>query len=325
MSINSLNAKGKESYESIVSEMYTYFNKHILNNKRKKNALNDYKNLDYQQINGLLYKKLTIRSYDLLYNLGNITRMQKDNGEENEQVSNTSILNEMKIAENIKRCVKTIKTLDDIISKAPKIKMTSNITLYRGLNADILDSLVCDVDVSGNNTYYYTTPSYMSTSFSPSVSLNFTNPKKCGIFLTIITTADSLKELQGVFVKWNFHSDEAFENADIDSEYEFILPRLSKFKVEKVDYIPYPTKNVVRKYRDIPCKKLIEPLKIKHYTLSVVSQPTLKDLSQTYKSLYKDVKITIEPQELTDLSLEVYLKEVASKKKTENNNKTNAK
>ena len=167
----------------------------------------------------------------------------------------------------------------------------------------------------------------MSTSFSPSVSLNFTNPKKCGILLTIITTADSLKELQGIFVNWNLRSDGAFENADIDSEYEYILPRLTKFKVEKVEYIPYPTHNYVRKYRDIPCKKQtsITSLKIKHYTLSVVSQPTLKDLSQTYKSLYKDVKINIEPQELTDLSLEDYMKEIKSNKKTEDNNKINAK
>lgn len=310
MSLCSLNVKGKEKYQNVVQEVYTYFNKHIVKNKQKRDAIYNYKHLDYSQINGLLYKNLTLPVFDLLDTLYNIAKKQKDENETN-PLTIARILHEMNFLENLNRHVKTIKILDGIIAKAPKMKMTTDVVLYRGMNSDILNNLVCETDRNGkNSTYYYTTPSYMSTSLSPSVSFNFTDPTKCGTFLTIITTAESLKELQGIFVNWNIGGDGKFENANIDSEYEFILPRLTKFKVEKVDYIPYPENPSAYTYRDIPCKKRAEPLKVKHYTLSVVSQPLLKDLSKTYKTLFKNVNIDIIATDLKDLYLENYLNDM---------------
>lgn len=325
MNISRLNAKGKDDYESRVQEIYSYYNKHVSNNKRRTDALNDYKGYRYESINGLLYKQLKVKTYGFMEQLNGIInekKMANTASNSSNEITVDDILSHEKVADTIKRSISIIKTLDDIIAKAPKLKLTNDTVLYRGMNHDIEQDITCGTGKDGQKgVYYYTPSSYMSTSFSPTVSMRFTSPKKCGVFFTIIKSS-STKDVQGMFVNWKMRKSKEFENAEIDSEYEFILPRLTKFKVEKIDFIPYHEAYPEYKYRDIACKKQLPPSHIKHYTLSIVSQPSLAQLSKTYKSLKDDVQITIEPLDLSEVSLKEHLKTVASQRQKQQSKNT---
>jgi hypothetical protein len=120
-----------------------------------------------------------------------------------------------------------------------------------------------------------------------------------------------------MFVNWELIKDKQFQNTNIDTEYEFILPRLTKFKVEKVEYVPYNKLFLEYKYRDIPCKRKnpeMQIMQIKHYTLSLASQPTYEQLVKTYKTIKDKVVISIQPFELDKVPLERYLNHLKAQK-----------
>lgn len=313
MDIFSLNAVGKASYEKQVQDFYTYYNRNVTNNRQKMNSLIYYKSTGYTFVNGLLIKNMQFPSYGFLED---VNKSVNENNNSEKKLTIYDVLQSMNISGIISQSIKTIKDLDKMIYEAPKMTKVKNLVLYRGTNHDIQQDFICGQ--RDKDTYYYTTPSYMSTSFSPITSMDFAQPNSCGIFISIVMPSN-LKGLQGMFVNWKMVQGDKFENAEIDSEFEFILPRLTKFKVEKIDYIPYHYKYAEHKYNEIPCR-IKMPVGIKHYTLSIVSQPSMKDLSTTYKTLTDNVKISIEPKDFKDIPLTEYLKE----KKKNTSKHTNA-
>lgn len=314
MNIISLNAKGTEKYEAKVQQFFDYFDKNIAYNKKNMDALKSYKTIGYESINGLLYKNMVIKTYNLV---GLMNDMQKDKMETKNttEITLDDICHEIGIQQTIQTCIREIKILDNIIAKAPKLNTADGITLYRGMNYDIQHDLICG---AGNEkgVYYYTSPSYMSTSFKPSIAMKFADPQKSGVVLTI--KCPPRQKVLGLFVNWKIDNKKVFENAEIDAEYEFILPRLTKFKLEKVEYVPYHEVYPTHTYRDLACRKQLLPaLTIKNYVFTIVSQPTLTELTKTYKFIKKDVKFTIKTNDFDNLLLADYMPQSKKQSKSQ--------
>jgi hypothetical protein len=94
-----------------------------------------------------------------------------------------------------------------------------------------------------------------------------------------------------------------FGNATIDSEFELLLLRGSKFLIESVSYEPEPLhKQKFLKYKNIPCYEKL-PVFVKTYTMRLVSQPSLEELKNTYSKMMKDIKLELKPWDLKEMKL----------------------
>jgi hypothetical protein len=275
------NAQGREFYREHVKDMIKYYDTHIISNKKYIEVLRGYKNIDYQNINGLLMKKLRIPFHD---NNSLLRLFQDPKAKGNlTLVKNAEDAVETFIDEHVvHKCVQTLKSikiLDQIIGNAPKLTANGQV-VYRGMNYDIYDDLICE-----DGKFYFVTPTYMSTSFTPSVSERFLDTSKCATFYTIELPSKS----QGVYIHWSLDHRRPFEDGDIDDEYEYILQRGSKFEVVSVEFKPIESR-AKHIYSDIKCVDK-HPFYAKHYTLRLVSQPSLEDLKKTYRSLVSKVQV----------------------------------
>lgn len=275
------NALGRESYRDHVKDMIKYYDNDIISNKKYIDTLRGYKHIDYQSINGLLMKKLKITIYDdttLLKMFQFPTAKGKmtivDNTDDSVQ-----IFIDDHVLPKCAQTLKSIKIMDQIIGNAPKLSANGQV-VYRGMNYDIYDDLVCE-----GGKFYFITPTYMSTSFTPSVSERFLDTSKCATFYTIELPMKS----QGVYIHWSLQHRRPFEGGEIDDEYEYILQRGSKFEVMSVEFKPIESK-VKHTYNNIACVDK-HPFYAKHYTLRLVSQPSLDDLKKTYRGLVSKVQV----------------------------------
>lgn len=277
------NALGRQSYRDHVKDMIKYYDTDIVGNKAYIRTLNEYKNWEFESINGLLLKKLKISLED--DNIFDVFITRATNGRKHlVQDIDDAVYNmiDHHARQKCSATVKKIKQLDEIIGKAPKLS-ANNLVVYRGANNDIYEDLVCE-----GGKFYYTCPTYMSTSFAPSVSEAFMDTSKCATFYTIELPIKS----QGVYIHWSLKHRVPFENEEIDSEFEYILQRGSKFEIVSVDFKPIDAK-VKQTYRDIVCVDK-HPFFAKHYTMRLVAQPTLEDLKKTYRNLASDITINTE-------------------------------
>jgi hypothetical protein len=277
------NALGRQSYRDNVKDMIKYYDNEIVGNKAYIRTLAEYKNWEYESINGLLLKRLkvTLEDNDIINLFVSRTASGRKSIVQDIDDAVYNIINEH-VTQKCSETVKKIKQLDHIIGKAPKLS-ADNLIVYRGANNDIYEDLICE-----GGKFYYTTPTYMSTSFTPSVSESFMDTSKCATFYTIELPIKS----QGLYIHWSLQHRIPFENEEIDSEFEYILQRGSKFEVVSVDFKPIDAK-IKQTYRDITCVDK-HPFFAKHYTLRLVSQPTLEDLKKTYRGLSSDITINTE-------------------------------
>jgi hypothetical protein len=289
------NATGRESYREHVHDMIKYYDTHIIGNKKHIETLRGYKQSDYEYVNGLLMKKLKIPLYDHSTML-NLFQLPNAKGKMTLVKSVDDAVDTFIDKHVLKKCkqtLKSIKVLDQIIGNAPKLTANGQV-VYRGMNYDIYDDLVCE-----GGKFYFITPTYMSTSFTPSVSEQFLDTRKCATFYTIELPMKS----QGVYIHWSLQHRRPFEDGDIDSEYEYILQRGSKFEVISVEFKPIESK-VKQTYSDIACVDK-HPFYAKHYTLRLVSQPSLEDLKKTYRSLASMVQVDAMFEPFTDIYVSI--------------------
>lgn len=273
-----MSLKNKEVYLNLAETMIEYYDKKIVNTKKKIDALNYYKHNGYTTINQILLKQCEYH-----FSLYNILQQHEDKGD---KVSVKDLLETIsnEYSEELNTSIEAIKTLDRVVAEAPTI-LNDEITVYRGMKADIYDDLVCE-----NKKYYYTFPTYISTSFSANVSNNFKG--KNGVFYKIILPPETI----GIYLPWNLKHKESFGKKLIDDEFEFLLQRGSKFVVESIEYKPEPTYKSFGTYQNIPCERE-HPRFIRQYTLRLVSQPSIKQLQKQYKTLFAGVKVTFQPWE----------------------------
>jgi hypothetical protein len=186
--------------------------------------------------------------------------------------------------------ISTIKILDKIITNAPKIPV--DILVFRGIKTDIYDDFVCK-----DGEFYWTSPTYLSTSFSEAVSNSFKS--RYGIMMIISLPQDT----HGIFLPWNIPLKGSIGDTMIDDEYELLLPRKSKFLVESIEYIKSDTYKVSSKYRNIPCEKKY-PLITKVYKMRLLSQPSLAELKQDYVRMNKNVEVELKSWDLKTIRLD---------------------
>jgi hypothetical protein len=257
--------------------MIEYYDKKIINSKKKVEALNYYKNTGYITINQILLKEC---QYD--FSLNNILHQHPK--EDKVTVKDLLDLISKEYSEELTSSTDAIKMLDKVIDDAPMI-LDNEITVYRGMKADIYDDLVCE-----NKKYYYTFPTYISTSFSSNVSNSFRG--RNGVFYTLILPP----ETKGIYLPWDLSYKESFGKKEIDNEFEFLLQRGSKFVVESIEYKQEPSYKGFSTYQSIPCEKEHPRFK-RHYTMRLVSQPNMKQLQKQYKTLLAGVKVNFNPWE----------------------------
>jgi hypothetical protein len=146
-----------------------------------------------------------------------------------------------------------------------------NLTASLQTKHDIANEIYCD-----HGKYRVCMSNFVSTSFSPIVSQGFANGHT---WYTILLNADC----KGIFLNFGLKEQSRFQDLSLDSEYEYLLGRGAVFdvvNVELIKYSKYLTTEPTR-YKEIECRKEKYPFMIKHYTLSFVSQPTRKELSQS--------------------------------------------
>lgn len=277
--------KNKDVYIDLAEKMIDYYDKKIITTKKKVDALNHYKHYGYSSINQILLGKCEYQfSLDVI-----LSQFAKE-----EKLSKVTIKNLLPYISqeyyttDIKTSMEAIKTLDKIIAEAPTI-LHNDVVVYRGMTTDIYDELVCE-----NKKYYYTFPTYISTSFSSGVSHNFKG--RNGVFYTMILPP----ETKGIYLPWNLQYKESFGKKIIDDEFEYLLLRGSKFVVESIEYKQEPSYKGFSIYQNIPCEKE-HPRYVRHYTLRLISQPNIKQLQKDYKTMLSSAKISFHPWEFENV------------------------
>ena len=275
--------KNKDVYIDLAEKMMDYYDKKIVNTKKKVDALNLYKTSGYTTMNQLLLKKCEYH-----FALSDIVHHSPKREKLNVKDMLELVSNEF--AEEVNKSINAIKIIDKIIAEAPMI-LDNEISVYRGMRTDIYDDLVCE-----NKKYYYTFPTYISTSFSSKVSHAFKGRQ--GVFYTLILPP----ETKGIYLPWDLSYKESFGTKIIDYEFEYLLQRGSKFVVESIEYKPESAYKGFSTYQNIPCEKE-HPRYVRHYTMRLVSQPTIHQLQKQYKNLMENVKVTYFPWEFQNVKV----------------------
>jgi hypothetical protein len=273
--------KNKDVYIDLAEKMTDYYDKKIINTKKKVDALSHYKHSGYAIINQILLGKCEYQ-----FSLDNIlSQFRKE-----DKVTMKEVLTyvSQEYYNELETSMEAIKTLDKIIAEAPTI-LNKEILVYRGMTADIYDDLICE-----NKKYYYTFPTYVSTSFSSHVSQHFRG--RNGVFYTLILPPDT----KGIYLPWDIKYKESFGKATIDNEFEYLLLRGSKFLVESIEYKQEPSYKGFSIYQNIPCEKE-HPRYVRHYTMRLVSQPSIKQLQKQYKTMLSNAKVDFIPWEFENV------------------------
>jgi hypothetical protein len=280
------NKEGKITYLALAKNMIDFYNDNVLNNKKHVAALQSYKWSGYNLINQILLQQVQqeISIQDIL---------QAFNYQEKKSIDMKKIIASTiaYMYQDIKEHIQTIKQLDVIICNAPTM-IPETLTVYRGMSVDIYNDLQC-VD----KKFYYTCPTYMSTSLSPAITDFFVGSNGFKYIIHLPTTT------KGIFLPWQIDHSKDFGNATIDSEFELLLLRGSKFLIESVSYEPEPLhKQRFLKYKNIPCYEKL-PVFVKTYTMRLVSQPSLEELKKNYSKMMKDIKLELKPWDLKEMNL----------------------
>ncbi len=269
-------SKNKDVYIDLAQMMVDYYDRKIVNNNKKVKALKHYKFAGYTLINQILFKKCEYH-----FSFGDIVD-QWQNGEKH---SLKELMDAMfkEFQHELAIAMEAIQMLDKIITDAPPIN--TQITVYRGMKTDIYDDLVCE-----DNKFYYTFPTYVSTSFSSFVSNNFKG--RHGVFFTLILPPHT----KGIYLPWTLEYKQSIGNSEIDNEFEYLMLRGSKFLVESIEYKQEPPYKGLSLYKNIPCEKQ-HPRYVRHYTMRLASQPTIAQLQKQYKNILSNVKVSFFPWE----------------------------
>lgn len=277
---------GKLKYLSLAQSMVDFYNDKVIKNKKYVEALQSYKWSGYEIINQILLKKV---QHDI--SVQDIIQTVKEEKEKTIDRDKVLINVTKSLLNGIKRNIQTIKLLDTIIYSAPQL-IPNSITVYRGMSADIYNDLVCE-----DKQFYYTSPTYMSTSLSPSVTDNFKGSDGVKYIIHLPSTT------KAVFLPWRISESKNFGNVTVDNEFEVLLLRGSKFLVESVSFEPEPIyKQKMLKYKNIPCYDKI-PVFTKTYTMRLVSQPSIEELKKNYSKLLKDIKVDLQLWGIKDIRL----------------------
>jgi hypothetical protein len=94
---------------------------------------------------------------------------------------------------------------------------------------------------------------------------------------------------------------ESFGKKQIDTEFEYLLQRGSRFVVESIDYKAEPSHKGLSLYQNIPCEKEF-PRYVRHYTMRLVHQPDIKQLQKQYKTMLSNVKVSLYPWEFKNVT-----------------------
>jgi hypothetical protein len=281
-------------YVSMVAPMIEYYDKSVTNNKQFVNALRRYKYSDYIQVNQMLLGKpvMEFSLYDILSELQGQTS-QTDGKGSKKDLSINDIRDHLTnmYQKELTSLVSVVKTLDKIIIGAPKTPV--DVVVFRGIQTDIYDDFVCK-----DGEFYWTSPTYLSTSFSENVSDSFKS--RHGIMMKISLPRDS----HGIFLPWSIPLKGSIGDASVDSEYELLLPRGSTFFVESIEYIKSDSHKISSKYRNIPCEKKY-PLITKVYKMRLISQPSLADLKRDYVRMTKNVEVKLESWDLKEINIDM--------------------
>jgi hypothetical protein len=288
-------------YVSMVTPMIEYYDKAVTNNKQSVNALRRYKYSDYIQVNQMLLGKpvMEFSLYEILSELQRQTNQAdqtKSNRSDRGSKKDLSIydihdhLTNM-YQKELTSLVSVVKTLDKIIIGAPKTPF--DVVVFRGIKTDIYDDFVCK-----DGEFYWTSPTYLSTSFSENVSNSFKS--RHGIMMKLSLPNDS----HGIFLPWSIPLKGSIGDSLVDSEYELLLPRGSTFFVESIEYIKSDSHKISSKYRNIPCEKKY-PLITKVYNMRLISQPSLADLKRDYARMTKNVEVKLESWDLKEINIDM--------------------
>ena len=202
------NKEGKITYLALAKNMIDFYNDNVLNNKKHVAALQSYKWSGHNLINQILLQQVQqeISIQDIL---------QAFNDQEKKTIDMKKIIASTiaYMYQDIKEHIQTIKQLDVIICNAPTM-IPETLTVYRGMSVDIYNDLQC-VD----KKFYYTCPTYMSTSLSPAITDFFVGSNGFKYIIHLPTTT------KGIFLPWQIDHSKDFGNATIDSEFELLLLR----------------------------------------------------------------------------------------------------
>jgi len=252
--ISKMNSNGRTLYLKLSNPMVKYYNEAILKNSSAIKALSYYKGFGYKELNNFLN-----------FNTSAMV-VFPSNPDSDPQSVISKHTKDMKAAYS--KIIKMVKSIDKIIAQAPKI-VREPVHVYRGMNFDIIDDIVCE-----NGKMLYTFTGFISTSFSPKISKRFAGS---GCLYTLILD----KGCQGIYLNFSATSKvKRFQELYVDDEAEFLLPRGSKFEVLSVDFVNAPPEFF--KFKDIPC--LEKQLKyMKHYTLKFVGHSSEEEQSLMLK------------------------------------------
>lgn len=271
-----IEAAGKVKYIELADKMIKYYNANILSSQKSKYALNSYKNTGYRNINRMLMKHY-VQNIDL-DEVVDAIRKVKTRNERDAATQTVYELFKTDVYPAMHETLETIKVLDKLINNAPPIS-DKPFVVYRGMDADIYHDLQCE-----NGKYYYTFPSYLSSSFSQQVARSFRS--NTGVLYTI----ELPKDTHGLYLLFD-HDTTHFEDSEVDPEFEYVLQRGSKFEVVSIDYIPDDSVHSI-KYKTLPCMRK-NPYMIKHYKLRLVEQPSLSSLKKEYKTMLQSATINM--------------------------------
>lgn len=279
----------RNAYVSMAEPMIEYYDTHVTNDKKAVKALKRYKFHDYTSINQLLLGNphMEFSLDDILFEIQDMKK--DDNTKSHLSVRDVHQHLASIYQKQLVSLVDTIKTIDKLILNAPAL--TESVTVYRGIQTDIYDDLVCR-----DKTFYWTSPAYMSTSFSKNVSESFKS--RHGIMFIVSLPI----ETRGLFLPWDIPVKGSIGNSSIDNEYELLLPRGSEFLIESIDFVKSDSYKVSSKYKNIPCEKKY-PLYTKVYKMRLVSQPSLADLKRDYNRMVKNVQVQLEPWDFKSIEV----------------------
>jgi hypothetical protein len=312
---NNNNASQKDKYIKFIDKMAMFYRREIETNLKFKSVITKYKHNEYAAINKLLYSN-KVEIYDWSFpnflkkiqsvNDAKITEVSsssrtkpktktkpKTNTKPKTKTQNNEHDDVVSFVEGVNKKIKSmidakthtlinqIASLDGVLSIAPFLG-DDNIRVYRGMVYDIYDDIVC-VDA----VPYIVFPNFISSSFSPKRSFDFTqnqiNPDGAGVMYTFLLK----KNCRGLFL--NFFDrglSISFDNALIDSEYEYLISRGSKFRVVSVEMRRLPTR--AKDVNNMLCPNIF-PL-IKHYTLEFVSNPSKSELEKSLSKIKANTK-----------------------------------
>lgn len=275
-------------YVDMAKPMIDFYDKNIIKNKNALSALEWYKLSDYKTINQLLLGKpsFTFSLTDAIHDIQDEANDVKISAD----VIKKQVLKDFRY--DFKRIVKTIKALDKVLDIAPFT--TDTVIVYRGLTEDIHDDMFCK-----DNVFHWVSKNYMSTSFNKDVSRQFSGKGCCFMTLTLPP------KTKGIFLPWLYttkSTTKSMKNADIDNEYEFLLPRGCTFVIDAIEYDKMTNYKYTSKYKNIPCDKN-HPMVMKHYKMRLVKQLSLSELKGQYRTLFTDFTLKLETWDIAEVKV----------------------